>query len=83
MERPKEFSTKDLSRDTIAPRVNEDYLLQVPEEIEWGLTEKLSPKFSKIEGRNLSALSEPDEFCLNSHVRVEFGTIPEASQIFD
>ena len=63
-------------RDPIVPRVNEDYITQVSEEIEGRVTEIVSQKFSKTENRIVGALSKQDNFRLNSQVRMQSGTIP-------
>ena len=70
-------------RDTIVPRVNEDYFTQVSEEIKGRVTEKLSRKFSRTESRILGALSKQDNFRLNSQVWMKSGTIPETFRIYD
>ena len=53
------------SRKTSVPRMNEDYITQVAEEIEARFTEKLSQECSRTKSRILGALSELDEFLLN------------------
>ena len=55
----------NLWRDTNAPRVNEDYITQILEEIGRRATENLSPEFSRAENWILGALSKLDEFLLN------------------
>ena len=65
------------SRNTSVPRINEEYITQVSEEIEGRVTKKLSQEFSRTESRILGALSKLDEFLLNQQIRTHSGTIPE------
>ncbi len=62
------------SRNTSVPRINEEYITQVFEEIEGRVTQKLSPEFSRTECCILGALSKLDEFLLNPQVRTRSGT---------
>ena len=64
------------SRNTSVPRINEEYITQVSEEIEGRFTKKLSQEFSRTESRILSALSKLDEFLLNLQIRTHSGTVP-------
>ena len=64
------------SRNTSVPRINEDYITQVFEEVEGRVTKKLSQKFSRTESRILGALSKLDEFLLNLPIRTHSGTVP-------
>ena len=64
------------SRNTFVPRINEDYITQVSEEIEGRVTKKLSQEFSRTESRILGALSKLDEFLLNPQIRTHSGTVP-------
>ena len=64
------------SRNTSVPRINEEYITQVSEEIEGRVTRKLSQEFSRIESRILCALSKLDEFLLNPQIRTHSGTVP-------
>ena len=47
------------------PRINEENITQVSEEIEGSVTKKLSQEFSSTEARILGALFKLDEFLLN------------------
>ena len=47
----------------------QEYISQVSEEIEGRVLKKLSKEFSRMESRNLGALSKLDEFLLNPQVR--------------
>ena len=64
------------SRNTPVPRINEEYIKQVSEEIEGRVTKKLSQKFSRTESRILGARSKLDEFLLNQQIRTHSGTVP-------
>ena len=64
------------SRNTSVPRINEEYITQVSEEIEDRITKKLSQEFNRIESRILGALSKLDEFLLNQQIRTHSETVP-------
>ena len=64
------------SRNTSVPRINEEYIKQVSQEIEGRVTKKLSQEFSRTESRILVALSKLDEFLLNPQLRTHSGTVP-------
>ena len=64
------------SRNNSVPRINEEYIAQVSEEIEGRVIKKLSQEFSRIESRILGALSKLDEFLLNEQIRTHSGTVP-------
>ena len=64
------------SRNTSVPRINEEYITQISEEVEGRVTEKLSQDFSRTESRILGALSKLDEFLLNPQIRTHSGTVP-------
>ena len=66
------------SRNTSVPRINEEYITQVFEEIEGRVNKKLSQEFSRTESRVLGALPKLDEFPLNPHIRTHSGTVPGA-----
>ena len=63
------------SRNTSVPRIDEEYITQVSEEIEGRVTEKLSQEFRRTESRNLGALSKLDEFPLNPQILTHSGTV--------
>ena len=56
------------SRNTSVPRINEEYITQLSEEIEGRVSKKLSQEFSRTESRILGALSKLDEFLLNQQI---------------
>ena len=69
------------TRDTNVPRMQEDYVTQVSEEIKGRVTKRLSQEFSTTESRIiLGSLSKLDEFLLNPQVQVHSGTVPETSR---
>ena len=64
------------SRNTSVPKINEEYIKQVSEEIEGRVGKKLSPEFSRTESRILGALSKLDEFLSNQQIHTHFETVP-------
>ena len=64
------------SRNTPVPRINEEYITQISEEIEGRVTKKLSQEFSRTESRILCALSKLGEFLLNPQIRTHSETVP-------
>ena len=64
------------SRNMSVPRINEEYIKQVSEEIEGRVTKNLSQEFSRTESRILGALSKLDEFLLNQQIRTHSETVP-------
>ena len=65
------------SRNKSVPRINEESITQVSEEIEGRVTKKMSQELSRTESRILGALSKLDEFLLNQQIRTHPGTVPE------
>ena len=63
------------SRNTSVPRINEENITQVSEEIESRVTKKLSQEFSRAESRILGALSKLDEFLLNPQITMHSETV--------
>ena len=64
------------SRNTSVPRINEEDITQVSEEIEGRITKKLSQEFNRIESRISDALSKLDEFLLNQQITTHSETVP-------
>ena len=64
------------SRNTSVPKINEEYITQVSEQIEGRVNEKLSQEISRTESRILGALSKLDEFLLNQQIRTHSETVP-------
>ena len=63
------------SRNTSVPRINEEYITQVLEEIEGRVSKKLSQEFSRTESRILGALSKLDEFLSNQQIHTHFESV--------
>ena len=63
------------SRNTSVPRINEEYITKLSEEIVGRVSKKLSQEFSRTESRILGALSKLDEFLLNPQIRTQSGTV--------
>ena len=55
----------NLAQNSSAPGLQEDYITQVPEEIEGRVTKRLSKEFSRTENRILGALAQLDDFLMN------------------
>ena len=70
-------------RNISVPRINQEYITQVFEEIKGKVSKKLSQDFSKTESRILVALSRLDEFVLDPQVRTHFETVPGISRNTD
>ena len=64
------------SRNTSVPRINEEYITQVSEEIEGRNTKKLSQEFNRIESRISDALSKLDEYLSNQQIQTHSKTVP-------
>ena len=64
------------SRNTSVPRINEEYITQVFDEIEGRVNKKPSQEFSRTESRILGALSKLDEFLSNQQIHTHFETVP-------
>ena len=64
------------SRNTSVPRIDEEYITQVSEEIEGRVSKKLSQEFSSTESRIFGALTKLDEFLSNQQIRTHSETVP-------
>ena len=64
------------SRNTSVPRINEEYITQVSEEIESRVSKRLSQEFSRTESRILGALTKLDEFLSNQQMHMHSETVP-------
>ena len=73
-ERQEENPRNGQSRNTSVPRIKEEYITQLSEEIEGRVSKKLSQEFSRTESRILGALSKLDEFLLNQQITAHSGT---------
>ena len=72
-EHPRNAQSQNMS----VPRINEEYITQVSEEIEGKVTRKLYQEMSRTESLILGSLSKLDEFLLNPQIRTHSGTVPE------
>ena len=68
------------SQNTLDPRMAQEYISKVSEEIEGRVTRKLSKEFSRTESRILGALSKLDEFLLNPQVQTCSVAVPGISR---
>ena len=75
-ETQEEYPRNGQSRNTSVPRINEEYITQLSEEIEGRVSKKLSQQFSRTESRILGALSKLDEFLLNQQIRTHSEIVP-------
>ena len=75
-ETQEEIPRNGQSRNTSVPRINEEYITQVSEEIEGRVSKKPSQDFSWTESRILGALSKLEEFLLNQQIRTHSETVP-------
>ena len=64
------------SRNTSVPRINEEDITQLSEEIEGRVTKKLSQEFNRIESCISDALSKLNEFLLNQQITTHSETVP-------
>ena len=74
-----EHPRSNLAQNSTVPRSQEDYITQVPEEIEGRVTKKLSQEFSRTENRIPGALARLDDFLTNPLIQGHSGTAPETS----
>ena len=70
----------NLAQNSNAPRSQEDYITQVSEELEGGITKRLSQEFSRTENRILGALARLDDFLMNPLIQDYSGNAPETSR---
>ena len=75
-ETQKENPRNGQSRNTSVPRINEEYMTQVSEDIEGRVSKKLSQELSRTESRILGALSKLEDFLLNQQIRTHSETVP-------
>ena len=68
------------ARITNSPRIQENYITEVSEEIEGRVTKKLSEEFNRTENHILGALSRLDSFLQSSQSRARSRTVPETSR---
>ena len=75
-----EHPRSKLAQNSNVPRSQEDYIIQVFEEIEGRVTKKLSKEFSRTGNRKLSALARPDDFLMNPLIQGHPGITPDMSR---
>ena len=66
----------NLAQNSNIPRSQEHYITQVSEEIEGGVTEKLSQEFSITKNRIPGSLARLDDFLMNPLIQGHSGTTP-------
>ena len=71
-----EYPSNNQSQNFFAPRITEECISQVFEDIERRATEKLSQEYSGTESRILGALSKLEEFLLNPQIQTFSGAVP-------
>ena len=70
----------NLAQNSGAPRLQEDYITQVSEEIEGRVTKRLSKEFSRTKNRFLGALARLKDFLMNPLLPGHSGTTPEPTR---
>ena len=75
-----ESTRNSRAQNTLQPESTQDYISQVPEEIEGRVTKILSKEYSRTESRILGDLSKLDQFLLNPQVRTCSVAIPGTSR---
>ena len=75
-----EHPRSNSAQNSNVPRSQEDYITQVSEEIEGGVTKRLSKEFSRTENRIIGALARLDDFLINPILQGHSGTTPEPSR---
>ena len=71
---PDEHPRNGQSRNTSVPRINEEHITEVSEEIEGRITKKVSQELNRTETLILGAVSKSNEFLLNPQIRTHSGT---------
>ena len=69
-----------MAQNSNVPRLQEDSITQVSEEIEGRVTKKLSQQFSRTENRIIGALARLDDFLMNPLLQGHSGPTPETSR---
>ena len=75
-----EHPRSNLAQNSNAPRSQEDYIIQISEEVEGRVTKRLSKEFSRTKNRILGALARLDDFLMDPILPVRSGTTPEPSR---
>ena len=79
-EKREEHPRSNLAQNSNVPRSQQDYIIQVSEEIEARVTKKLFQEFNKKENCKLGALSRLDDFLMNLLIQYYSKTTPETSR---
>ena len=79
-ENSEENTRSNLAQNIGAPRLQEDYITQVSEEVEGRVTKRLSKVFSRTENRILGALAQLDDFLMNPLLPGHSGATPEPTR---
>ena len=69
-----------MAQNSTVPRSPEDYITQISEEMEGGVTEKMLQEFSRTENRILGVLARLDDFLKNPLTQGHSGTATETSR---
>ena len=75
-----EHPRSNLALNSSASRLQEDYITQVSEQIEGGVTKRLSKEFSRTENRILGALAQLDDFRMNPLLPGHSGPTPDSTR---
>ena len=75
-----EHPRSNSAQNSKAPRLQEDYITQVSEEIEGRVTKRLSEEFIRTKNRILGALARLDDFLMNPLLQGHSETTPEPSR---
>ena len=75
-----EHPRSNLAQNSSAPRLQEDYITQVSEEIEGRVRKRLSKEFSRTENRILGAVARLDDFLMSPLLPGGSGTTPEPTR---
>ena len=79
-ENGEEHPRSNLAQNSNVSRPQEDYIIQVFEEIEGRVTKRLSKEFSRTENRILGALARLNDFLMNPLIQDYSGNAPETSR---
>ena len=79
-EKCEEHPRCNLAQNSNVPRSQENYIIQISEEIVWRVTKKLSQEFNRTQNRILGALSRLDDFLMNTLLQSHSGTAQQTSR---
>ena len=75
-----EHPVNGLSCNRSVPKIHEDYITQVTEEVEGRVNNKKCQEINRTESSIWCALNEVDQFFWNSHVQAQSGIVPGTSR---